>query len=164
MTSPDSSTPPSGTPRSSHRAESSVPDSAPIDWGIEPPSPVPPSPTGQPIGTSWSAGPHPTVAEHAAALTSALSVLAEQMQYLQEGAEHLTCSETEAIIDVLVLSGHTEAASALRDGHAGGDEDPGDQHHARWHGLYEHDDERIAACCGDDGGDDLTEAIKEGRR
>jgi hypothetical protein len=159
MTSPNTSTPTSGEPRSYARPE-------PCRHGCTPPATEPgasrlPSPSRR---TPSSVGPHPTLEQHAAALTSALSMLASRMEQIGEGAEHLTCSETEAIIDVLVLSGHASAATALRDGHAGGDEDFGDMHHARWHELWDHDAERIHACCGDDGGDDLTDAIKEGRR
>ena len=138
MTSPDSSTPPSSALHDDGRTPSSAPTSP---------------------GTSTL---HPSIQAHASALQSAMQYLAQTMADLGDGAEHLTCVEVESICDVLILTGHTDAAHALREGHAGGDEDPGDAHHMHWHELARHDEATIEACCGYDPSDDLTNQIKEG--
>jgi hypothetical protein len=114
-------------------------------------------------GTPSSEGRHPTSSEHAAALITALNTLAEKMSLIGYGAEHLQCSETDAIADVLVLTGHVEAATLLRDGHAAGDSDPEDAHHARFHEMHEHTAMQMFNCCGPDEYDQLTDRIKEER-
>lgn len=102
---------------------------------------------------------HPSLEAHATALMTALHTLAEQMQGMEYGAEHLQCSEAEAICDVLILSGHVGAADALRDYHAEGDNEGYEQHHARWHELNESEP---ADCCLPDFADDHINRIKEG--
>jgi hypothetical protein len=120
--------------------------------------------------TTWPAGSadslpvsersrHPSLSEHAAALTSALAVFAEQMAGMEWGAEHLQCSETEAICDVLILSGHVESANTLRDFHAQGDNEGYEQHHARYHELTETEP---GECCLPDPSDDQINRMKEG--
>lgn len=96
---------------------------------------------------------HPTVMAQAQALTAALAHFADQMARMEYGAEHLSCSETEAIVDVLVLSGHAEEGAKLRELHTYGDDDSGDEHHEEFHRLHDHDRERIRECCGYDGND-----------
>lgn len=158
MTSPDSSTRASAAgPRPKPPASSSASSPAPGEPHVA-------SPTPAPSTSPWNGSGHPTPEQYGAALLEALSTLAEKMGAMGFGAEHLTCSETEALCRVLALSGHFDSADRLRDAHAGGDTEYDDQHHGRWHALNEHDPDTIAACCGNDGGDDLTEAIKEGRR
>lgn len=108
--------------------------------------------------TTTAPGQHPSVQQHAAALSSALSTLAEQMSQMEYGAEHLTCSETEAIISVLVLSGYSGAAAALRNYHAAGDNEGYEEHHELYHQVTETEP---GACCAADDGDVLTDRRKE---
>lgn len=65
-------------------------------------------------------------------LPAALAYLAEQMAGFAEGAEHLQCTEAEAIAAVLTASGYAEIAAVLIAAHAYGDDDAEDLHHEQY--------------------------------
>ena len=62
------------------------------------------------------------------ALGDALTTFAAVVPGIREGAEHLTCTEAEAIAGVLAASGHQDAADDFIWGHAYGDDDEDDLH------------------------------------
>ncbi|MCI4659655.1 hypothetical protein [Cryobacterium zhongshanensis] len=63
-------------------------------------------------------------------LTAALVALAALSRGIGEGAQHLTCTEAEALAEVLRAAGHEEAAAEIIEGHTAGDDDPDDEHRA----------------------------------
>ncbi len=44
--------------------------------------------------------------------------------------DHLTCTEADALSDVLVAFGHRDASDIVSSEHADADSDPDDEHHA----------------------------------
>lgn len=67
-----------------------------------------------------------------AALSAALANLAAMSDGIGEAAEHMTCTEAEAIAEVLRAGGHDDAAAHLIAGHAYGDDDTDDLHRAQY--------------------------------
>lgn len=70
-------------------------------------------------------------------LADALATFAHVVPGIAESASALTCTEAEAIADVLHALGHDELAAGFIAYHAYGDDDPDDQHRAQY--LTMHD-------------------------
>lgn len=71
-----------------------------------------------------------------AGLAEALATFAAVVPGIAEGAEHLTCSEAEAIAGVLAAIGSADDSAAFIRGHAYGDDDEDDMHRALYLELH----------------------------
>lgn len=78
----------------------------------------------------WSASPDAmTIGVDLIDNLAALAAVLGDSMTAGDAGPHFTCGEAQAIADVLDAAGHTEAAAAWLDGHAGGDNDPEDMHY-----------------------------------
>lgn len=65
-------------------------------------------------------------------LLEAVGIMGLRMSMVEEGAEHLSCSEVGSIAKVLRVAGYAADADALMEYHAHGDDDIDDEHHERY--------------------------------
>lgn len=69
-------------------------------------------------------------------LDNLISDMADAMEMVDDGAGHLTCREAGTIEAVLRYAGYTTEADRFIEAHARGDDDPEDQHRARYLELH----------------------------